>query len=237
MSKKIFLSFLILIQGIAFSQINLGNSRAILDINKGKSNSIDLMNDSGQPLLAQVWVADQAGNKLTAPIAALPILQRLDPGEKKQLRLTLIGDASLLPSDRESLLSLHVLGIPPKYQGDGSVVNIALEMEVKLFYRPKGITQYSDMGWLEELKATKKSNLVTIENPTPYHVVVAGFESYGTKKAITHIVTLKPFSTENIKVAVSDRFFMHVINDYGTASSIDFQCQASQCNTSVVKGQ
>lgn len=239
MIKKVVLVCLIitaLTQKIAYSQLELDQSRLILDSNKQSAVSMVLRNPSNIPYLAQAWIEDGSGNKVTSPLAALPILQRIDPSEKKQVRITVMGEASQLPSDRESLLFFNVLGVPPKSNFETNTeITLVMQNSLKLFYRPKGIEQYGPMGWLEKIVISKNVNAISIQNPTPYHVVIYAFQSANSNKVIKKDVVLKPYSTENMTINLTNNFQVHVINDYGSSTSIEYKCQGTSCSSNVLK--
>lgn len=98
--------------------------------------------DKTTPFLAQSWVTDADGVKTDA-LMALPPLQRIDAGQKSQVRITQVrGLTDKLPQDRETLFWFNVRGVPPK-PGDNNVLQLAMQSQLKLFYRPKAIIRNS----------------------------------------------------------------------------------------------
>lgn len=68
--------------------------------------------DKTTPFLAQSWVTDADGVRTDALIA-LPPLQRIDAGQKSQVRITQVrGLTDKLPQDRETLFWFNVRGVP-----------------------------------------------------------------------------------------------------------------------------
>lgn len=108
-----------------------------------KTVAITLNNDDKTtPFLAQSWVTDADGVKTDA-LMALPPLQRIDAGQKSQVRITQVrGLTDKLPQDRETLFWFNVRGVPPK-PGDNNVLQLAMQSQLKLFYRPKAIIRNS----------------------------------------------------------------------------------------------
>lgn len=80
-----------------------------------KSISVTLRNNNEKlPYLAQSWLEDEKGNKITSPLAVLPPVQRIDAMMNGQVKIQALPDIHTLPSDRESLFYYNVREIPPK---------------------------------------------------------------------------------------------------------------------------
>ncbi|UNM96026.1 molecular chaperone [Ignatzschineria rhizosphaerae] len=217
--KKIIIAIFLLIN-IVNAQVSVDRSRAILQ-GTTKSQSIKLTNEGSLPYLAQAWVENEKGQKISTPIAALPILQRINPKQSKQVRLSVIGNAAAeLPTDRESMLFLTVLGVPSTNNADVNSIGVALQTKIKLFYRPDGLTPYENNGWAKELTMNKSGNSMTINNPTAYHVVIYRFSNANSRKIIERDIVLKPFSSESVNVSLSNKFAILTINDFGGTDSL-----------------
>lgn len=233
--KKIVVVFLGLLLNVAFSQISFDRTRVIVDSSKRNSQSIVISNSAETPFLAQAWIEDGNGQKITTPLAALPILQRINPGQDKQLKLSIMGDVSLLPKDRETMFFLNVLGVPPKDgSAGGAQVNVVVQSKMKLFYRPSGLPAYKNNGWVEEVVARKSGNSLSLENPTPYYVIVYAFSGQGGR-TIEKDIILKPFSTEQVNINVPNSFVMMIINDQGAGTQVNYSCQSGSCTGVIQK--
>lgn len=215
---------------LSFAQLTLDRTRVIFDQAKSNSQSVVVMNTSkSAPYLAQSWIEDDSGNKIETPLVALPILQRINPGQEKQVKISLAG-INNLPQDRESMLFFNVLGVPPKTTDIQNQLNIVFQTKVKLFYRPKGLQDYKNSGWIKELEVSKSgSNTYTLYNPTAYHLVIYAL-SNGTKgKAIKQDLIIKPFSTETIKNNLGTQPTFYFLNDYGSTVKQSYQCTNTHC--------
>lgn len=74
-----------------------------------KSISVTLRNNNEKlPYLAQSWLEDEKGNKITSPLAVLPPVQRIDAMMNGQVKIQALPDIHSLPSDRESLFYYNV---------------------------------------------------------------------------------------------------------------------------------
>lgn len=214
----------------SFGQLSFDRTRVIFDNGKSSSQSVVVQNTSlNSPYLAQAWIENDNGQKITEPLAALPILQRINPKQEKQIKISLIGNAAQLPSDRESLLYFNVLGVPPKDGANESQINVVIQSKLKLFYRPKGLPQYSNSGWVKEMNVRQSGNTLSLENPTPYHIVIYGFGSQKNGSITEKDVVIKPFGTESVSIKTSNTPYIYYINDYGAAGSLSYDCRAGSC--------
>jgi len=69
----------------AMAAIALDRTRVIVNGSE-KSVSLNITNENKNlPYLAQAWIEDAKGNKITSPLTALPPVQRVEPGAKSQL--------------------------------------------------------------------------------------------------------------------------------------------------------
>ena len=167
--------------------------------------------------------------KISEPLVALPILQRVNPGQKKQVKVSLVGNVAHLPVDREGLFFLNVLGVPPKDGSSQSQISVVIQSKLKLFYRPKGLAKYENNSWVNEMRVTKTGNTLKLDNPTAYHIVIYGFGSQRTGKIIEKDIVLKPYSIETVTVKTSNTPYVYYINDFGGADSISYVCDANNC--------
>ena len=87
----------------SWAGIALDRTRMIIT-GDARSVSANLTNTSPSiPFLAQSWVEDAHGTKITSPLMVLPPLQRINGGQKGIARVTKTSGINALPQDRESL--------------------------------------------------------------------------------------------------------------------------------------
>lgn len=235
--KKIII-LLSLVCNVAFAQLSFDRTRVIFDHDKTVSQSVVVTNNSKiQPYLSQSWIEDINGIKITEPLIALPILQRINPGQDKQVKVSLVGQVNSLPKDRESLFYFNTLGVPPKAAEGGNNIAIVMQSKLKLFYRPKGLAEYPTRnGWLEEIVVKKTNSGLLLQNPSAYHAVLYGITSSGNPKLIEKELILRPFSTENYDVRVTGNTLnLFYVNDFGASMKVTYQCSANECNYIGVK--
>ena len=98
----------------AVAAISLDRTRVIFNGDQ-KSISLSISNQNKElPYLAQGWIEDATGNKVTSPLMVLPPLQRVEPGAKSQVKIQASPEVASLPQDRESLFYFNLREIPPK---------------------------------------------------------------------------------------------------------------------------
>ncbi|HGM9946508.1 TPA: fimbria/pilus periplasmic chaperone [Providencia rettgeri] len=221
----------------AQAAVALDRTRAIITGDE-KSISLNISNENKQlPYLAQGWVENEKGEKISDPFTVLPPVQRVEPGAKSQIKIQALPSAAALPQDRESVYYFNLREIPPK-SDKPNTLQLALQTRIKLFYRPKAIIptrEQMDNPWQEKVTLTRQGNQYTINNPTAYYVsfvdavpnkngqTVAGFEP----------VMVAPKSSKALNVstdALGNKPVLTYINDYGGRPTLSFTCQGNSCH-------
>ena len=228
---------LVAIAGISqsFAGISLDRTRLIITGNEA-SSSANLSNTSQSiPFLAQSWVEDANGKKITSPLVVLPPLQRINGGQKGVARVSKTSDIDKLPQDRESLFYLNVREVPPK-PDQANVLQLAMQSRIKLFYRPTGIIPKSRSEvWQDKITFQKQGNTWRADNPTPYYVTIISINSKliaegGKKLTDFPGVMVAPKSHLDIQVSgASESFTMMYVNDYGGHPELKFSCSGNTC--------
>lgn len=115
---------------------------------------------------------EAADENLTAFIA-LPPLQRFEPGETLTLRI--LQKHHLLAQDKESIAQLSLTAIPAqsKETAEGAQMILAVQNNLKLFYRPAGLPEHHLDNIAEQLQFQRTKNTLTLKNPTPFYVTLA----------------------------------------------------------------
>ena len=214
----------------AQAAIALDRTRAIFPGSQ-KSISLNITNDStSMPYLAQGWIEDEQGKKISGPLVVVPPLQRLEAKGKSVLRINAMPDAALLPQDRESLFYFNVREVPPKSDRP-NVMQLALHTKIKLFYRPKAILPEKYSRWDNQLLLQKVNGGYRVENPTPYYMTVIGitpapnmavakgFQSVMVAPKSTAMVSSSHFTTPHVTT----------INDFGGKPTLPFSCNGNVC--------
>lgn len=225
------LSIATLISISAHSAVTLDRTRIIFPGTE-KSINITISNDNPEEAyLAQSWIEDLQGNKLTkGAILATPPLQRIEPNSKSLVRLSTTPEFSQLPQDRESVFYFNLREVPPK-STDGNTLQIALQSRVKLFYRPASILSESETKWAHKVTLTKTTKGYRLNNMTPFNLTVIGLGNSKTlsEQSAFEVVMVPPKSTQDIPSPSLSTPYLTYINDYGGKPTLSFRCQGETC--------
>lgn len=221
----------------AFSAISLDRTRLVFDGNE-KVQSLTITNKNKQyPYLAQGWIEDASGKKVTSPLVVLPPVQRIEPDKKGQLRIESLVDIKSLPQDRESLFYFNLREIPPKSEKPNTL-QLALQSKIKVFYRPEALIQTSSQlannPFQEKITLIKQGNNAIVKNTTPYYITVIGIKSAAQKNipAGFNTMMVAPFSEQNTNITwneLSSTANVTYINDFGGRPVMNYACSASEC--------
>ncbi|HID8534055.1 fimbria/pilus periplasmic chaperone [Serratia marcescens] len=220
----------------ASAAIALDRTRVIFN-GGDKSVSMSISNENKQlPYLAQGWVEDADGKKISSPLTVLPPVQRLEPGAKSQVKVQGLPAANTLPQDRETLFYFNLREIPPK-SDKPNTLQLALQTRIKLFYRPKAIAvtnPESVAPWQEKLTLTKQGDGYQVNNPTPYYVTLvdASSKKGGASAPGFEPLMVPPKGSAPLKVAASalgSAPVLTYVNDYGGRPQLTFSCNGASC--------
>ncbi|ANS44718.1 fimbria/pilus periplasmic chaperone [Serratia inhibens] len=220
----------------ANAAIALDRTRVVFD-GGNKSVSLNVSNQNTQlPYLAQAWLEDENGKKITSPLVVLPPVQRIEAGKPSQVKIQALPEAKQLPQDRETLFYFNLREIPPKSEKPNTL-QIALQTRVKLFYRPQAIMQGVEVltkPWQENLTLSKQGDKYQLNNPTPYYVTVvdASNKKEGKSAPGFEPLMVPPKGQVNLSVsagALGNTPVLTYINDYGGRPQLVFSCAGNSC--------
>jgi len=206
--------------------IVLENTRVIYPGSAKKGITFTVKNRTGQTYLLQSrvvpWGDASSGVSPAevAPFIVVPPLARFIPDDALTLRIRLTKHD--LPTDRESVFGLSLKAIPSQSApGDdseaGAKIVLALQNNLKLFYRPTELVEMTAEVRAQGLKFGVQGSELTVHNTTPYYVTL------GEMKADNHTVVLDeqrmlaPFSTAyvNLPVARPQLLSWNIFDDDG----------------------
>ncbi|MEX3098857.1 fimbria/pilus periplasmic chaperone [Serratia ureilytica] len=224
----------------ALAAIALDRTRVVIEGGQ-KSLSLSVSNENKQlPYLAQGWIEDSQGGKITSPLTVLPPVQRIEPGARSQVRIQTLPGITSLPQDKETLFYFNLREIPPRTDKPNTL-QLALQTRVKLFYRPKTlVTKKSDAPWQEKLTLTRSGNGYQVNNPTPYYVTLVDGASHPGGKYARGFkpLMIPPLGKAALSAGASElgnNPVLTYINDYGGRPQLQFTCSGNTCKASPVK--
>jgi len=186
--------------------------------------SVQLKNtEKATDYLVQSWISPFDSVSTTAvPFIITPPLNKLLSGRENLLRIIYIGSVQL-PKDRESVYLLNVKsvpGVPEARANRPNQLNLSMQSQIKLFYRPEGLAGNANTAY-EKLVFTRSGNTLIAKNPTPYHVTfktlsVGGKAVSFNQPGMTALM-VPPFGEREFTTspAVSGKIKWSAINDYG----------------------
>ena len=234
-AKALALLVLGLSQG-AYAAVGLDRTRVIFDGGKD-ATSVNITNNNTQlPYLAQGWIEDEAGKKITSPLIVLPPVQRLEPGKQSQVKVQALPAAKSLPQDRETVFYFNLREIPPR-SDKANTLQIALQTRIKLFYRPQAITpSQQDLSnpWQEKLTLTLEGERYRVNNPTPYYVTLVDARSSKDGKTVSGFEPLMVPPKGSLTLgptakALGAAPYLAYVNDYGGRPLMAFTCSGNAC--------
>jgi P pilus assembly chaperone PapD len=195
-----------------------------------RERSLMLSNSNDYPVVVQTWIdhGKPDGTPETAkdiPVMPLPGIFRLEPGEKKNLRL--LATQIKQPQDRESLYWLNVYEIPPTdaHLPPGvAAVNVAVRLQLKMFFRPNNLKPDVDsLSQKQQFSIIRTPGVIAMKvlNPTPYYATFSSAQVKGTAGSYpVDIGMIPPFGNKMIEIDSSangqpESISYTVINDDG----------------------
>lgn len=147
-------------------------------------------------ITAQTEAAD---NVVSPSFIVLPPLTRFAPNEAMTLRIRLTKND--FPQDQESVFLLSLKAIPSqanpssKQDETGALMVLALQNNLKLFYRPEGLPLMSADARAEALQFSRHGAQLTINNPTPYYVTLGQVKIGNSQLDVGAKRMLAPFTS------------------------------------------
>ncbi|CAI1890271.1 Chaperone protein papD precursor [Serratia quinivorans] len=238
-----------LVTGLALSLLAVQQVQAAVALDRtrvvfnggDKSTSLNISNENKQlPYLAQGWIEDAQGNKISSPLTVLPPVQRLEPGAKSQVKIQGLPAAGQLAQDRETLFYFNLREIPPR-SDKPNTLQLALQTRVKLFYRPKALVVGSDVApWQEQLTLTRQGDKYRVNNPTAYYVTIVdaagSAKGAGVKEFEPVMVAPKGNAMLNVgTAALGNSPVLTYVNDFGGRPQLQFNCTGAECKATPIK--
>ncbi|MCI2290218.1 molecular chaperone [Enterobacter sp. I4] len=235
-SKTLFAALCICSLGFSHAAVNLDRTRIVFP-ESDKASSVTIENQSKSlPYLALAWVEDADGRKEDSRFMALPPIQRLEPGTSSQVRIVRQPATQQLPGDRETLFFFNLREVPPKSASPKearSVMQVAMQSRIKLFWRPEAIRKKAGDDAEMRLAVTVAGKTMTLKNPTPYFITLAWLSNNGkTMLPGFDSLMISPFDTRTLTLSEPEEsgYSIGYIDDYGALRKVDLTCSRStQC--------
>ncbi|MGE4745924.1 fimbrial biogenesis chaperone [Yersinia enterocolitica] len=203
--------------------ISLSQTRMVF-LATDKAQTLTVKNSDNQTYLIQSRVQRNLDDTASAPFVITPPLFPLRADNRQLLRI-LPQDTAGLPTERESLFYLSVVGIPAQTEQNSASnqVSMGLRFMIKLFYRPTGLAVSQDAAACGlEFNATAQG--VRVNNPTPYYQTLGQLVLNHTTIDLDNQPSMvAPMSTATYSVSAPvTQAKWQTINDFGGLST---ECQ------------
>jgi P pilus assembly chaperone PapD len=233
-----FIGFLLLIINVksTHAAISLDRTRIIF-LSTDKSISLNIANDNKKlPYLAQGWIENDKGEKVSDPFIVLPPIQRIEPDTKSQIKIQALKSVNSLSQVKESVYYFNLREIPPKSDKQNTL-QLALQTRIKLFYRPKSIiltNEQMEYLWKEKLTLTLSDGYYIITNPTPYYLTIIDATSSEGGNTVMNFepIMIEPHGSKRLNGDVKmlgNKPVLTYINDYGGRKLLNFKCHNNKC--------
>lgn len=216
--------------------LSLDRTRIILDAGN-PSVSLTIANENSRlPYLAQGWIENEQGEKVNSPLTVLPPVQRIEAGDKSQIKIQSLSSVNLLSQDKETLFYFNLREIPPR-SNQPNTLQIALQTKIKLFYRPVGL-QISSAQYAspiqQQVQLVRKGGRYRLHNPTGYFITIIEASPGKGEEPLKDFtpVMVAPRADVELNVspaALGEAPVLQYVNDFGGRSSLVFRCQGMTC--------
>ncbi|MTB79066.1 fimbria/pilus periplasmic chaperone [Providencia stuartii] len=150
----------------------------------------------------------EGDEKDNPPFIILPPLTRFEPEQTLALRIRLTRQQ--LPTDRESVFMLMLKAIPSQpsdiqqqnSQAKATLV-LALQNNIKLFYRPSQLPMMDASSRAEQLQFIFHKREITVKNSSAYFVTLNQLSVGGDKVNLAGRAMIAPFSQETYMTSES----------------------------------
>lgn len=174
-------------------------------------------------LLQSRVIPDQGGvaHSEKVPFIVIPPLTRFEPGAS--VTLLILQSGKITDVDRESLWRLALKTIPAQSEVgnsreiSGTSLLLALQNNLKLFYRPAALPVMTADELAEQLEFSVHDGMLIVRNPSPYHVTFSELLTDGRTVETESNKTISPHGTVSYPVGTLEVHSLawSVTNEYG----------------------
>ncbi len=215
--------FILLVLNITSAQAAFVLNGTRFIYNEGqKSIDVRITNNEQATYGGQAWV-ESIDNK-QAHYAIYPSLFKVEAGKTQNIKLVNIEQ---LPKDRESLSYLYVQELPPAVKGNSNALALALNIRVKVLYRPKSLPM-GRAGAEQKITVQQRGKQVALVNTTPFYFAVVSVKGLNPSNQIDReLAAFKPGSTILLPADIvqNNKVEIVTINDFGGQESYELAIQ------------
>lgn len=142
-----------------------------------------------------------------------------------------------LPANRKSMFYFNVRKIPPK-SNKPNTLQIALQTRIKLFQQPKALKNTSIKSPQQhKVTLTRSSQAFTVNNPTPYYVIISNASAQKNSNPATKFspLVIKPKTTVPLNVKINSVPVLTYVNNFSAQMPLFFRCNSNTCQVNKVQ--
>ena len=203
--KKIIAFLCLLIPLSASGTIQVNTTRVIFEELENEQ-TVEVNNVGEKTALIQVWLSqDDANDKIkdTGFIITQPMF-KVKPGKSKVVRVIGTDEIkNLYPKDRETMLWINFLDIPPENKNGSNSLSIAVHTKMKFFYVPEKIditrSEASEkLSW--KIEKTGKDRYLIAKNNSPIYISLGKLALKNNMAIKLDSSTVAPFGETRYKI-------------------------------------
>lgn len=203
--KKIIIFLFLLIPLSALGTIQVNTTRVIFEELENEQ-TVEVNNIGEKTALVQVWLSeDDNTNKIkdTGFIITQPMF-KVKSGKSKVVRIIGTDEIkNLYPKDRETMLWINFLDIPPENKKGVNSLSIAVHTKMKFFYLPEKIDitraeAAEKLTWT--IETIGKNSYLIAKNNSPIYVSLGKLALKNNTKIKLDSSTVAPFSETKYKI-------------------------------------
>ncbi|MBE3651674.1 molecular chaperone [Vibrio navarrensis] len=203
--------FILLWSSYTIAAVAPTNTRYLISSSQEHVN-IKVHNGADKGYIAQVWIEDIEGNKITDTFSLLPSVFKIDANGDVLVRL--LNKKKSLPQDRESLFYIVVQDVPPNEGNKENSIKIAYRSRIPLYYQPEKITvqnKKSRSGAVDNITWVLEEGVLQANNSSPYYFTIVTIDD----EKLAGINIIPPFGTYKFESMNSLPKKYRYVDDFG----------------------
>lgn len=199
---------LVYAEGVGINSLRIIYPAGKQDVMTGLRNTSDIT------YLMQSYISNVSGGKPgNTYFDVVPGVMKLAAHQEGNVRVVATEKVTTLPHDRESIFYFTTRGVPasdPLREAAGGRVGaglvVSLSSQIKLFYRPEGLSETGASQAAHGLKFRRILAGIVVENNSPYYVSLRGL-LFGKKRvpllSLKDMGMVAPFGALSLPVGIT----------------------------------
>jgi len=203
--KKLIAFLFLLIPLSSSGTIQMNTTRVIFEESENEQ-TVEVNNVGKKTALVQVWLSQGDANEKIKDTGFIITQPMFKVKSEKTKVVRIIGTdeiKKLYPTDRETMLWINFLDIPPANENGGNSLNIAVHTKMKFFYIPDNIditrTEAAEkLVW--RMETIGKNDYLIAKNNSPIHVNLGKLTLKNNRSLELESSVVPPFGETKYKI-------------------------------------